>query len=162
MLVIFTEREIERFWDKVSKSEGCWNWIASKYPCGYGAINIRRKCFGAHRMSWLIHHGDIPDDCEVCHYCDDPSCVRPDHLYVATHAQNIKDMHSKGRGVYSPNFPPPPKGELNWKSRFKTEDILEMRSLSERGVSQRNIAILFKTSHPVIGRIIRRESWSHV
>lgn len=94
----------ERFWSKVTKLNGhdaCWVWHSSLNAQGYGQFWIK-SLFGnlpAHRLSYALTHGPIPDRLCVCHHCDNPICVRPDHLFLGTHADNIRDMHKKGRGV---------------------------------------------------------------
>jgi len=88
-----------RFWKKVDKSDGqgpkgqCWQWIASKDTCGYGLL----KPTSAHRVSWEIHNGPIPDSLSVLHRCDNPPCVRPEHLFLGTQKDNMQDRLAKGR-----------------------------------------------------------------
>lgn len=91
-----------RFWERVNKSDGCWNWIRPSKRSGYGRISYRYSCgvsryMLAHRLSWIIHYGSIPDDLLVCHTCDNPACVRPDHLFVGTDLDNCNDKIRKGR-----------------------------------------------------------------
>jgi hypothetical protein len=95
---------IARFWEKVNKTEGCWNWIASKRNKGYGAFVYPSSCGDivqgrAHRFSWEIHNGEIPAGMCVLHKCDNPACVNPDHLWLGTKADNNHDMIKKGRRV---------------------------------------------------------------
>jgi hypothetical protein len=93
-----------RFWPKVSKSDGCWTWTG-KTGNGYGQIRIAGKgsgLIGAHRLSWALHYGPIPAGLFVCHNCpdgDNPLCVRPEHLFLGTHEQNMADMVAKGRAA---------------------------------------------------------------
>lgn len=87
----------DRFWANVDKSGDCWTWTAGRYPTGYGMFGVNRVPRGAHRVSWELTHGPIPAGLEVCHSCDNPPCVRPSHLWLGTHRQNIEDAGRKGR-----------------------------------------------------------------
>jgi hypothetical protein len=88
----------ERFWPKVAKSDGCWEWRGAK-TLGYGRINVGRRSILAHRVSYEMANGPIADGLVVCHRCDNPSCVRPDHLFLGTLGDNNADMFAKGRGT---------------------------------------------------------------
>src|ERR1035437_4371398 len=91
----------ERFWPKVKKSflkDGCWPWQAGCDSKGYGSFSlIGRTIVGAHVASWIIYFGPIPKGMCVLHKCDNPPCVRPDHLFLGTKGDNIRDMDDKGR-----------------------------------------------------------------
>lgn len=90
----------ERFWSKVNQSDECWTWTASKDDKGYGKIGLPgRKGWGfAHRVSYSLEHGvELTPDQKVLHRCDNPPCVRPDHLFLGTAADNAADMVAKGR-----------------------------------------------------------------
>ena len=86
----------DRFWAKVEKTDGCWLWTASTINSGYGAVGFMGHRTTAHRMSWFLAHGSWPDLC-VLHRCDVKLCVRPDHLFLGTQADNVRDMDEKGR-----------------------------------------------------------------
>jgi hypothetical protein len=90
----------QRFWAKVDKSDGCWVWTANKLPRGYGLFQFAsRKAVTAHRLSYEMANGPIPAGLFVLHRCDNPSCVRPDHLFAGTHTDNMCDAARKGRLV---------------------------------------------------------------
>lgn len=92
------ESEAVRFWTYVQRGTGCWVWTASRYPGGYG--QFRRKggpLRGTHRVAWELARGPIPEGLHVCHRCDNPVCVRPSHLWLGTHSENMQDAHRKGR-----------------------------------------------------------------
>lgn len=92
----------DRFWEKVMipPGDGCWLWVATLSSTGYGMFTVRRGLRAAtHRFSWELHFGPIPDGLLVCHHCDVPACVRPDHLFLGTHADNARDSVQKGRRI---------------------------------------------------------------
>ena len=92
----------ERFWAKVQKSDACWGWIGSRQHNGYGYLHFggktKRKPLRAHRVSWALHFGEVPEGLSVLHQCDNPSCVRPDHLFLGDRSANMQDCAAKKRG----------------------------------------------------------------
>jgi hypothetical protein len=89
---------LARFWRRVQRSDGCWLWTGARNPAGYGVIRPKAgRMIRVHRYSWELHFGAIPFDKEVCHTCDVRNCVRPDHLWLGTHEENVADMVAKGR-----------------------------------------------------------------
>lgn len=90
----------DRFWECVEVSDGCWEWTGGKDSHGYGHLRADnwRKKVGAHRFSYELHFGPIGAGLEILHQCDNPGCVRPDHLKVGTHADNMREMVARGRG----------------------------------------------------------------
>lgn len=95
---------VERFWQKVVKTDGCWRWAGrNRHKFGYGIIgsnspkHLGRRGMEAHRLSWIIHFGQIPEGLSVLHKCDNPECTRPDHLFLGTTVDNLADMRRKGR-----------------------------------------------------------------
>jgi len=93
------ESDKNRFLEKILKSDGCWQWIAASRGNGYGCMKVNRKVIDAHRLSWEIHFGKIPDGLLVCHTCDNKKCVNPAHLFLGTHSDNMQDCLKKGRLV---------------------------------------------------------------
>jgi hypothetical protein len=87
---------MKRFWDKVEKTNTCWNWTGAKRS-GYGVIKINHKLISTHRFSYELHNGSIPNGLLVCHSCDNSLCVNPEHLFIGTYSDNMKDCRDKGR-----------------------------------------------------------------
>src|SRR5689334_12116829 len=90
---------VDRFWEKVHRTETCWEWKGSRSkPMGYGRITTRNGSVElAHRISWMLFRGDIPTGQYVLHHCDNPPCVNPEHLFLGTYSDNNLDMAHKGR-----------------------------------------------------------------
>lgn len=96
--VNFTDNQIKNFFSKVERNEaGCWIWIAGRSTTGYGKFNLSGRAVGSHIVSRMIFSGAIPKGMNVCHKCDNPLCVNPDHLFTGTQQDNLNDMVSKGR-----------------------------------------------------------------
>ena len=142
----------DRFWDKVRKGDGCWEWIGAKNAQGYGYIAVGGQTLRAHRVSWELHFGPIPEGIGVCHHCDNRGCARPDHLFLGTQEENMSDMDAKGRRV-------PVPGSANNLSRLSEIDVRIIRLM--RGPQQR-IAALFGIDHSTVSRIRSRKTWNHI
>lgn len=118
----------ERFAGKYSVDEttGCWNWNSLTRK-GYGYLKSgNSKKLSAHRVSWELHHGEIPDGLWVLHRCDNPQCVNPDHLFVGTAKDNNEDMMSKGRQKLN-NSGNWQAGEKHRKSKLSSEAVAIIR-----------------------------------
>lgn len=88
---------MKRFWDKVKKGDHCWSWTGAATTKGYGRININGRLVLAHRLSWEMENGPVPDGLWVLHSCDNPPCVRPSHLFLGNQSMNMLDCAAKGR-----------------------------------------------------------------
>lgn len=126
--IVLTAADERRFWAKVQKGDGCWEWTAYRLPTGHGLFGLGGRGGGmrlAHRVAWTIAHGPIPGDIKVCHRCDNGACVRASHLFLGTQADNLADMRRKGRG-YSP-----PPGEAHPSARLTDAQVAYIRSSTE-------------------------------
>lgn len=91
------KKNVLRFWEKSEQVGDCLEWLGFKNNDGYGIQRFRRKLMLAHRVSYILSKGDIPKGLCVLHKCDNPCCVKPEHLWLGTHQDNMDDMDKKGR-----------------------------------------------------------------
>lgn len=133
----------ERFWCRVRKTSGCWVWIGAR--CGrngekrYGTIRADGVQTKTHVLSWRLAYGDIPEGQLVLHHCDNPPCVRPDHLFLGTHQDNTHDAFHKGRRPY----------------RLTYEQVAFVRESRTRGVTYSEIAAALQVAESVIWKALR-------
>lgn len=144
-----TPELVERFWPKVDQSGDCWIWTASRDGMGYGMYAHTR----AHRFSWMLHHGPIPAGMCVLHRCDTPACVRPEHLFLGTRDDNMRDRQAKGRQA---------RGERAGRARLSAADVREARRLRAAGRRIKDIAAQFGVSDSTISHACLGRSWSHL
>lgn len=146
---------------------GCWVWLGSKNSAGYGRMKIRGVHYFAHRVSYMIHKGIIPDGFVICHSCDNPSCVNPSHLWAGTNGENQRDCTKKGRratgarhrsALYPESIP---RGEQTGRATLTENQVREIRRLAGT-MSQQAIADMFGTPQTNVSRIIRGVAWRHV
>lgn len=148
---------IERFYEKVEKTETCWIWTGYINKKGYGEINPggRSSAKRAHRVSYELHIGQIPNGLMVCHKCDNRACVNPEHLFIGTAAINTRDMVLKGRANG-------PKGENNKSAKLTVEQVKEIRKRSELGESNKKLGKEYGVGADQISRIVNRKKWKWV
>jgi hypothetical protein len=140
-----------RFWAKVHKTDGCWEWTAYRLKNGYGRMKKKTaELVLAHRISWEIHNGPIPNNLQVLHHCDNPSCVNPDHLFLGTVKDNMLDCARKGRR---------PKGENHCLSKLTEKQVHEIKMYLAEGVILRIIAKYFSVSRQCISNIKLGITW---
>lgn len=160
------ENMLFRFWKKIDKNgiqvshmpTRCWKWLGNKHPFGYGITSLNGKRISAHRKSYIIHIGPIPEGLLVLHKCDNPECCNPEHLFSGTHSDNSKDMVSKNRQRKNYDI----DGEKNPAAKLTTEQVLQIRELACQKVHQGQIADAFGVSLPLVEKIIARKVWSHI
>jgi len=144
----------DRFYPNVDTSGDCWLWTGKRNADGYGELEHRKRLLKAHRVALTLTGIAIPPGKEVCHTCDNPACVRPSHLFVGTHSDNMQDMVRKGRGV-TPNT----KGEEHGAARLTAQQVLAIRA---DGRSQRVIAAAYGVAQSLISQIKSRKVWKHL
>ncbi len=158
--ITLSKTDIERFWSKVEKSNinECWTWQAHRNNNGYGIFSIKAILLLAHRTSWVIHFGEIPNGLQVCHKCDNPPCVNPNHLFLGTMRINMDDKMAKGRYKKGLVY----RGEDHKLAKLKDSDIPTIRSLYDNGFSTHIIGEIFNVDSKTIWNVGKRISWSHV
>lgn len=152
---------LDRFWEKVNKTDGCWLWTASLDSSGYGHIAEGRKLRLAHRLSWEIHFGPIPNGLLVCHECDVRSCVNPGHLFLGTNTDNMRDMSAKGRS-HAPrkSMQPARQGESNGRAKLNGAQVRELRRLYASGdYTLTQLSVPFGVSFSTVHRAISGRGW---
>lgn len=145
-----------RFWLNVKKTKSCWIWMASKHPFGYGLIRFRKHHDTAHRVSWILHNGDIPKGMQVLHKCDNPPCINPRHLYLGTQSDNMNDKKHKLRHSY---------GEGCKQSILTENSVRQIRKMYKRNsrtLGQVALAKKFGVDQTTISCVINRLTWAHV
>lgn len=165
----------QRFWPKVRKTDSCWMWIGGGNHAGYGSFSISRSAKpqrrGAHVVSWFLHTGNFPPSgLFVLHHCDNPSCVRPDHLFVGTHHDNMFDMRQKGRQLRGDAR----RATMNIQRGSKTRSaVLNEAQVSailrdyigaqdQKYGATRRLAKQYRVSEATIYMIVKRKTWKHV
>lgn len=158
-MLMISEALTRKFWSKVDKSPdacGCWRWTGSTTRRGYGVFDgaaVGQKKMGAHRFSFLLKTAQLDAEREVCHTCDNPSCVNPDHLWQGTHQQNICDGIAKGRMVIGR------VGEASCHARLTAEQVRAIRVRLAAGGVQRRIAEDFGITYQHLSDIKNGHRW---
>ena len=160
-----TTESIERFWSKVDKKseDECWEWLASLTTNGYGDIRIKNKNYRAHRVSWVLHNGQIPEHDSwhgycVCHTCDNPSCVNPSHLFLGTNKDNVNDrINKKRKGA------PGARGENSGCHKLTEKEVIEIRAkYIPFEYSLYKLAKEYGVGVSTIHNVVTHVTWRHV
>ena len=156
------QKDIDRFWIKVNKTDKCWEWTAAKRAHGYGSFYLDGVTQSAHRISYQIEHSKIPKGLSILHHCDNVTCVNPDHLYPGTQKQNMQDCVKRGRfrggkgGGGSP-------GERHPRAKLTEKQVLEIRAKYASGeMKSRALAKAYGVAKTTIEGVIYRYNWKHI
>lgn len=170
----------ERFWQRVVKSDTCWVWTGAHTRFGYGRwyYDASIPPVFAHRYVYAQLVGPIPENLCVLHRCDNPPCVRPDHLWLGTRTDNAADRDAKGRNRHvtpaperratgdrsGPRLHPErlKRGTARINAVLTEPQVLEIRGLHAAGISQRKLAKHFGVNQSNIWRIVHRQMWTHI
>ena len=154
---VLIQDPIDRFWSKIRKlgPDDCWEWQAGKNGTGYGWFHVTkrpRRDVLAHRFSYELHFGTIPNGLYVCHKCDNRLCVNPAHFFLGTHEDNVRDMWKKGRGIgFAAAKPRPIKLNEN-----------AVREIRRATGTCREIGLKFGVAPGTVSLIKLRKSWAHL
>lgn len=151
-----TRNTVDLFWDKVDKKgpDECWNWQAGIAAKGrYGSFKLGKYNMLAHRAAYILTHGEIPEGESVLHRCDNPACVNPNHLFLGTQLENMKDRQAKNRQA---------RGKTNGRSKVTDNDVSNIRAEARSGSNPAAIARAYGVSRDAVSDIISRKTWKHV
>ena len=150
----FHRRLVAAFLPHPDLGTKCLLWTGYRESCGYGMIGIRhKKIIKTHRLAWLLRFGSIPEGVEVCHKCDVPECVNVEHLFIGSHADNMKDGTSKSRF---------PHGEKHHWAKHSEATVVAIRSDREQGFKYREIAEKHGVSVGYVGHCLSGKRWTHI
>jgi hypothetical protein len=152
------------FWSKVDRSAGneaCWMWLRAVDTSGYGVLKVWGRKVSAHRYSYELAYGPIPEGMLVCHHCNNRLCVNPRHLYAGTSQQNVRDAIGAGTFSYAPRKGGK-AGEQNPSARLSENEVLDIYHRAWAGESLRKIAAEYGISHAVVYNIKVGKKWATV
>ncbi len=155
---------MKNFWDKVAiiPFHECWEWTAFKNKDGYGYFKFQKKTERAHRISWKLINGFIPKGLLVCHKCDNPGCVNPDHLFLGTNKDNKLDCVSKGRH-FKDGKPPILFGEKHGNHVLTAKKVLKIRKEYTGKYGEMTMfAKRYGVHRSAIYRVVKRINWKHI
>lgn len=163
----FFGRVIVNWWRYVRVDpDSCWLWSGTRNNKGYGMLTIKRRPskwnFLAHRISWEAFFGPIPTGMLVLHRCDTPLCVRPDHLFLGTHTDNMRDCHAKGRNGEKTKPGHKARGARHPNSKLTEADVRVIRERCAAGELHREVAKDFGVGRTTVTKIAARFIWAHV
>jgi hypothetical protein len=156
------------FWSRVARADGCWEWQRARDSKGYGQTHLRgfprRKRFRAHRVAWELVNGPIPPGLLVLHRCDNRACVRPEHLFLGTDGDNIRDAMRKGRlhGIAIGVGASDNRGSRHGMAKLTEDDVRLMRQMLAEGATGQAMVRRFGVSPATVSVIRNRIRWRHI
>jgi hypothetical protein len=171
--IVVTDKLLKRFYAKTKLDEatGCLLWVGAKKESGYGIMMVNREMFRAHRLSYIIHHGPIPEGLCVMHSCNTPACVSEKHLSVGTHLENMRQMYREGRRIAATGdksgarkWPDSyAKGEKSALSKLTESQVIEIRErYALGGISHKKLGKQYGVCANNVMAIVRGMNWKHV
>lgn len=162
--VNLTPERIARYWSRVKiLGQGeCWNWIGLISKNGYGRITFYKKQFTSHRVGYFMANGAFPKRMFICHHCDNPKCVNPDHFFIGTALENNRDCASKGRSGPANHPERMPRGTATTFAKLNEEKIREIVELKRKGMSGPQIAARYGVTKNSIYNLFCGVTWRHL
>lgn len=150
---------VERFWECVERRspDECWPWVGTtnnRYGCLSLGGHQGRRVY-AHRASWELHNCPLPDGMDVLHKCDNPPCVNPNHLFLGTQADNVRDMNKKGRKARG-NDVNAVRGNRHYRTKIKDEDVAEVCRAYEAGANGPELARRYGVCRGAIYYVVKK------
>jgi hypothetical protein len=161
------EASIKKFWEKVDKNgpimvhmtTPCWIWLGCKSKKGYGQLTFQGKNWWAYKFSYWIYYGEIPSTNIICHHCDNPACVNPEHLYLGTYKSNMIDREQRGRVNRV-------KGQQHKNAKLTELEVIEILTIWEQSFKKRGLvpklALKYNVSRATVSNIVKHKGWKHV
>ena len=149
------DQELLRFWGRVDidiSLDVCWEWKGRKNSDGYGEFDYNNTCTFAHRYSWMTLHGEIPKGMVICHKCDNPPCCNPNHLFMGTVQDNVRDRDAKGRQADR-------HGKKNGRAVLDEEKVRAIKLLRKNGATYKELQQEFGVSNGCINHIVNGRHW---
>lgn len=153
--MLILQKDLDRFWSKVNRTNSCWLWTGATSTKGYGRFRFEGVLYSPHVISYKLHNIDHDPTKQVCHRCDVRLCVNPEHLFLGTRSENMKDCSSKGRLRFN-------KGSKHGQAKLSENDVITIRQRIENGDRLVDIKASYGISDGCLHEIRNRSTWKHI